>query len=220
MTYTNTAIKQTSTPFGETRNQSRALRRRMAATASLAGSLLFTATMGAHAVTMPTAGRTTQPIGHYEFCQRDPAECRPISEAAPHALDRKGWAQMIEVNNHFNTTVLPRTDMQIWGREELWSYPSEVGDCEDFVLAKRNALMHRGFHPSNLLITVVRQPNGEGHAVLTVRTDRGDFILDNLVGEIADWRDTPYTYLKRQSTRHAGRWETIRDGRTRLSQAQ
>jgi len=187
------------------------------AAAALAGAVLLGTTLAAQAITMPTGGRTTQPIGHYEFCQRTPGECRPTSEAAPHALDRASWAAMIEVNNHYNTTVLPLTDMQIWGREELWSFPDDVGDCEDFVLAKRHRLKEMGFHPSNLLITVVRQPNGEGHAVLTVRTDRGDFILDNLVGEIADWRDTPYTYLKRQSTRHAGRWENINDSRTRIS---
>ena len=192
---------------------------RKAIVAPLAGAALLGAMLPAQAVTMQTAGRTTQPIGHYEFCQRAPGECRPTGQAAPHALDRRSWAVMVEVNNHYNTTVVPLTDMQIWGREELWSFPGDVGDCEDFVLAKRDRLMTMGFHASNLLITVVRQPNGEGHAVLTVRTDRGDFILDNLVGTIADWRDTPYTYLKRQSTRHAGRWETVRDDRTRISAA-
>lgn len=192
---------------------------RKAIAAPLAGAALLGAMLPAQAVTMQTAGRTTQPIGHYEFCQRAPGECRPTDQAAPHALDRRSWAAMVEVNNHYNTTVVPLTDMQIWGREELWSFPGDVGDCEDFVLAKRDRLMTMGFHASNLLITVVRQPNGEGHAVLTVRTDRGDFILDNLVGAIADWRDTPYTYLKRQSTRHAGRWETVRDDRTRISAA-
>ena len=200
-------------------NNSARPRWRKAIGAPLAGALLFGASLPAQAVTMPTTGRTTQPIGHYEFCQRAPGECRSTGQAAPHALDRRSWAAMIEVNNHYNTTVVPLTDMQIWGREELWSFPGEVGDCEDFVLAKRHRLMTMGFHASNLLITVVRQPNGEGHAVLTVRTDRGDFILDNLVGAIADWRDTPYTYLKRQSTRHAGRWETVHDDRTRISAA-
>lgn len=193
---------------------------RLIATTALTATVLVVSVVSALAISMPTMGRTTQPIGHYEFCQRAPGECRYTGEAAPHLLDRGDWAHMVDINNRINSEVIPRTDMQIWGLQELWSYPTDVGDCEDFVLLKRHLLIEKGFHPSNLLITVVRQPNGEGHAVLTVRTDRGDFILDNLVGEIADWRDTPYSFLKRQSTDHAGRWERIDDNRTRLSRAQ
>ncbi|WP_306119979.1 MULTISPECIES: transglutaminase-like cysteine peptidase [unclassified Roseitalea] len=189
--------------------------RRVGATVGIA-ALLVIAASGARADIMPTNGRTTQPIGHYEFCQRYPAECGSTGRAQPEPLSRAAWQAMIDVNNQVNTTVRPLTDMQIWGREELWSYPTDVGDCEDYVLEKRKRLIDRGFHPSNLLITVVRQPNGDGHAVLTVRTDRGEFILDNLVGQIDDWRDTPYTYLKRQNTAHAGRWVGIDDERARV----
>lgn len=191
--------------------------RRVASAAALAGSMLFAAVSSAQAVDMPTTGRTTQPIGHYEFCQRVPGECQRTGRARPHALTADDWRHMVNINNRINVSVTPRTDMEIWGRPEVWSFPTDVGDCEDFVLLKRHLLIKQGFHPANLLITVVRQPNGEGHAVLTVRTDRGDFILDNLVGEISDWRDTPYTYLKRQSTNHAGLWDGIDDNRTRLS---
>lgn len=215
---TNTMIAEGLRPEPAMPRPSRPRRLRHVATASIAMTILVGSTVAAHSITMPTSGRTTQPIGHYEFCQRSPDQCRPTGQAAPHQLDRKSWAMIVEVNNHYNTTVVPLTDMQIWGREEKWSFPEDVGDCEDFVLAKRHRLIAKGFHPSNLLITVVRQANGEGHAVLTVRTDRGDFILDNLVGTVSDWRDTPYSYLKRQSTRHAGRWESIKDNRTRISE--
>ena len=36
-------------------------------------------------------------------------------------------------------------------------------------------------------MTIVRDQDGEGHAVLTVKTDRGDFVLDNLTDEILPW---------------------------------
>ncbi len=194
-----------------------AARRRLGAVlagAAMAGMVL--AATGAQAGTMPLTGRTTQPIGHYEFCQRLPGECVPLGRAAPHELTRDDWQSMIDINNHINAVVQPLTDLQIWGREEKWSFPTDVGDCEDYVLLKRHMLIERGFHPANLLITVVRQPNGDGHAVLTVRTDHGEFILDNLVGRIDDWRDTPYTYLKRQHDGHAGRWVGIDDRRARI----
>ncbi|MEO0542588.1 MAG: transglutaminase-like cysteine peptidase [Pseudomonadota bacterium] len=166
---------------------------------------------------MEVSGRTTQPVGHYEFCRNAPRECRSIRYAGPHDLSRDDWQTMVSINNKINSAVIPKTDMQIWGREELWSYPTSVGDCEDFVLLKRHLLIQRGFSEANLLITVVRQRNGEGHAVLTVRTDHGDFILDNLTSEIKAWEDTPYTFLKRQSSKHAGRWVTISDHRLNIA---
>lgn len=52
---------------------------------------------------------------------------------------------------------------------------------------------------------MVLQPNGEGHAV-TVRTDHGDFILDNMRNKVMLWSETEYTYLKRQSSDDPGRW--------------
>jgi predicted transglutaminase-like cysteine proteinase len=163
---------------------------------------------------MPTAGRATQPIGHYEFCRSNPGECSVRSaRSAPLRLNPALWEELIDVNNLVNLAVTPRTDMEIWGREEVWSFPDRVGDCEDYVLEKRRKLIGLGFPVGDLLITVVRQTNGAGHAVLTVRTDRGDFILDNLEARVLPWTDTPYTYLKRQSTRSSGDWVSIEDGR-------
>lgn len=164
---------------------------------------------------MPGGDRTTQPVGHYEFCQRLPGECaQKSSRARPVELTRKLWAQMIEINNTVNTTIVPKTDMEIWGVEEFWSYPDAgVGDCEDFALEKRRRLMAIGVSPASLLITVVRQPNGDGHAVLTVRTSLGDFVLDNLEPKILAWTDTEYQFLKRQSERHSGMWVSIEDSR-------
>ena len=65
---------------------------------------------------------------------------------------------------------------------------------------------------ADLLITVVRKPDGEGHAVLTVRTQSGDFVLDNLNDEVKLWTETRYAFLKRQSSTDTGRWVTIENG--------
>ena len=107
------------------------------------------------------------------------------------------------------------SDLDIYGKNEVWAYPDGgVGDCEDYVLEKRRALSRMGISLADLLITVLRKPDGEGHAVLTVNTDRGDYILDNLNGRVLAWTDTPYTYLKRQSTKNSGVWVKINDGRS------
>lgn len=162
---------------------------------------------------MVTGSVTSQPIGHYEFCQRYVSECAVRSKvgAAP-ALTQHGWQVLSAVNNRVNTTVVAMTDQDIYGKEEHWAYPVDAGDCEDFVLEKRRQLMAKGFSAADLLITVVRKPDGEGHAVLTVRTSEGDFILDNLSAEVKLWTDTPYTYLKRQASFNSGRWVTIENG--------
>lgn len=96
------------------------------------------------------------------------------SSGAPGVLTRDGWKKMLEINYDTNQAVTPMTDKDIYGVEEYWAYLDKVGDCEDYVLLKRRKLIDAGFSPSDLLITVVLQPNGDGHAVLTVRTDRGD----------------------------------------------
>lgn len=164
---------------------------------------------------MKTNGRTTQPIGHYELCKRSPIECNEkTASKAPVELTRTLWKAMIAINNEVNTAVAPRTDMEAWGQEEYWSYPDNgVGDCEDYAMEKRRKLMQLGVPAGSLLMTVVRQPNGEGHAVLTVRTSLGEYILDNLDTRVLAWNETEYTYLKRQSEQNSGVWIGINDGR-------
>jgi len=159
---------------------------------------------------MKTLGRTSQPIGHHMYCKQYSSDCGIRSKnTAPTKLTRKRWDDLVEINTLSNTTVTPVTDMEAYNTEELWTYPTNYGDCEDYVLMKRHMLMQRGWPASSLLITVVIQPNGEGHAVLTVRTDKADYILDNLSNKIMPWNKTPYTFVKRQSAKHSGRWSKI-----------
>lgn len=170
--------------------------------------------LAANASHMKMAGLTSQPIGHHNYCKQYSYDCKikTSNKTAPE-LTRQRWKDLVEVNTYSNSTITPVTDMEGFGVEELWSYPTSFGDCEDYVLMKRHMLMQRGWPASALLITVVTQPNGEGHAVLTVRTDRADYILDNLNTEIKQWNETEYTYLKRQSAKYSGYWIKIVDRR-------
>jgi predicted transglutaminase-like cysteine proteinase len=166
---------------------------------------------------MLTGGLTSQPIGHYEFCKANPAECSVrLRDRGPLRLTDSVWKEVVEINTQVNAAVRPMNDFDIYGNDEVWAYPRGAGDCEDYVLEKRRDLMLKGIALSDLLITVVRKPDGEGHAVLTVRTDKGDFILDNLSDTVKPWEATGYRYLKRQSTTHTGRWVTIREGNAAL----
>ena len=185
---------------------------------AMAMQLFAWGTANAGPAFMHTGGRTTQPVGHYEFCQRIPIECNERTPKGPPVdLTRKLWATIININNSVNTRIKPRTDLENYGVEEYWNYPDGGrGDCEDFVLLKRRELMQHGWPAGALLITVVRQTNGDGHAILTVRTDRGDLVLDNLEGKIKLWTETDYQFIKRQSNTDSGRWVSIDDGRPML----
>jgi predicted transglutaminase-like cysteine proteinase len=161
---------------------------------------------------MLTGGLTSQPIGHYEFCKANPAECSSrLRDAGPERMTGRLWKQIAAVNAGVNATVRPVNDIDLFGKDEVWAYPDGAGDCEDYVLEKRRELLREGLSLSNLLITVVRKPDGEGHAVLTVRTDKGDYILDNLTDAVRLWDQTGYRFLKRQASNHTGRWVTIRE---------
>lgn len=166
---------------------------------------------------MSTIGQTTQPVGHYEFCQSHAAECSVRSSSKRRIrLTTARWNALVSVNNDVNRKIKPATDEEIFGRPEVWAYPSSVGDCEDLVLLKRRTLVAMGWPVGTLLVTVVRRPNGEGHAVLTVLTDRGDLVLDNLDPDIKVWSETPYQYVKRQSELNTGAWLAINDARTAI----
>ncbi|MGB3500516.1 MAG: transglutaminase-like cysteine peptidase [Mesorhizobium sp.] len=178
---------------------------------ALAGAIAPLMLAGAAYAGMATGGLTSQPIGHYDFCKRYPAECAIRSaDRGPETMTGTKWKAITRVNASVNNAVKPMSDLEIYGKDEYWAYPDQVGDCEDYVLLKRKLLARQGISISNLLITVVRKADGEGHAVLTVRTDKGDFILDNLADKVKQWNETPYRFLKRQSSEHTGRWVTIR----------
>ena len=163
---------------------------------------------------MEKAGSTTRPIGHHDFCKRHWAECRvKTRKGARVQLTSARWNELVEINNGVNRAITPVTDTELFGREEVWVYPTTMGDCEDFVLLKRRELINRGWPVGSLLVTVVRQTNGDGHAVLTVLTDRGDLILDNLEPQVVVWSQTDYRYIKRQSETDTGRWVAIDDAR-------
>lgn len=160
----------------------------------------------------PAGTATSIPIGHAEFCQTRPAECVENNKKVQAiTLNQANWGQLLEINKKYNAEVRPITDQDLYEVAEFWTYPNGAGDCEDYVLVKRRALIDAGWPASTLLITVVQQADGAGHAVLMVRTDRGDLVLDNQNGLVLRWSETPYTYIKRQSQAHAGIWVELFD---------
>jgi predicted transglutaminase-like cysteine proteinase len=155
------------------------------------------------------------PIGWAEFCSENKRECdtRPM-EARDVVLTPVAWQDLTRINRWVNSKIKPLTDMEHWGVVERWSYPTDgYGDCEDYVLLKRRMLVQAGWPRQALLITVVRDSRGDGHAVLTVKTDKGEFILDNQHEEILLWSETTYRFVKRQSQTDPNIWVALGDTR-------
>lgn len=161
-------------------------------------------------------GKSKPPIGFVKFCAQSPSECKGKGTLLTPRLrmSPERWADLFEVNLQVNKDIKPASDQELYGEVEFWAYPVTSGDCEDYVLLKQRELEQRGFPSSSLLITVVLDENNEGHAVLTVSSDAGDFILDNRRDDILLWSETKYRFLKRQTQRDPKQWVSLDDAKT------
>lgn len=155
--------------------------------------------------------QTSPPIGWVQFCVEYDPQCK-TKPAMPRdvVLSAQAWKDLVRVNLWVNANIRPITDLAHWGVVERWNYPDDGhGDCEDYALEKCRMLIDAGWPREALLMTVVRDQNGDGHAVLTVKTDKGEFILDNERNEILLWSETGYRFVKRQSQSDPNVWVSL-----------
>lgn len=158
--------------------------------------------------------RTSVPYGWVDFCDRYRGECdvQPLT-AVDIDLSPAAFRDIERVNRDANAAVTPETDMDHWGVVDRWDYPTDgKGDCEDYALLKRKLLIQAGYPRQALLVTVVKDHEGEGHAILTVKTSRGEFTLDNLSDRVLPWTETGYKFIKRQSQEDPNVWQSIGPG--------
>lgn len=135
------------------------------------------------------------------FCQDYAAECAvDRTEPARIILTPATWNTIVAVNRRINRSVEPMTDMDHLHVADRWDLAEDgIGDCEDFQLLKRHLLAEAGLPRRAMRMTVVIDEKGEGHAVLTLITDRGDLVLDNKTNAILPWHRTGYVFIKRES---------------------
>lgn len=165
---------------------------------------------------------TKAPSGWLQFCAENPEECRPLAVTPRDVtLTPDLLQQLFSINSYANDRVKWTSDADLYGKAERWAYPFDRGDCEDIVLLKRRLLADAGWPMSALLITTVEDRSGDKgrHAVLTVRTDRGELILDNQTPEILFWYETNYRYLARQTPTDPNVWISFRTEQPRLEAA-
>jgi predicted transglutaminase-like cysteine proteinase len=153
---------------------------------------------------------TSIPYGWMEFCQRYPGECEASGKVADVNLTETSMREIRQIDSFVNHAVEAISDMEHWGVVDRWDLPMDgKGDCEDYALMKRRLLIERGYPRSALLVTVVRDAQNEGHAILTVKTNGGEFVLDNLNDEVKPVSRVDYRFVKRQSQQDPNVWVAL-----------
>lgn len=151
-------------------------------------------------------------VSNRKQAQVPTVEAREAGQSAP-VLSPSMWHTLEDVNQYVNGRVRQRSDTANYGVADYWELPLEsgngAGDCEDYALEKRKLLAEKGIPENALSIALVQTGWGEAHAVLLVRTDKGDYVLDNLSSWIQPWKDVSYTWLERQSNWDPDVWVRV-----------
>lgn len=120
------------------------------------------------------------------------------------------YNQLSKVNKDVNNRLMFQTDEKQYGVADKWVLPERYGDCDDYVLEKRDILIKAGWNPLDLKIAICYTETNEGHAVLMVDTDRGTLVLDNRYGTLkthTELKRIGYKFVKRQQGK---RWVAIK----------
>lgn len=126
------------------------------------------------------------------------------------ALDRQGWRTVNGINRRLNRAIRHVEDRDLHGQDDLWILPADgLGDCEDYVLAKRAALIEAGVPTGALSIAIVETPRGETHAVLLLASVRGEYVLDSLSPWVTRWDRVDYRWRERQARGGAFDWVSV-----------
>lgn len=160
------------------------------------------------------------PSGFVGFCLRFGDQCG-TAKGGPTiiVLTAQNFALISDVNRSVNQAIKPRDDSVHYGPTEYWTIPTDgYGDCEDYALTKRKALIQAGLPIGALRLALVITAEKERHAILTLATDRGDFILDNLNDAVRPWTQASYTWLERQNPDKPWRWDMLTADNAKLAQ--
>jgi len=162
------------------------------------------------AASMQEGGYTLAPFSFVKFCLDYPSDCPKSAGPGRVRLTSARMAELSSVNSAVNGSIRPKLDTSTL---RYWKLNVNAGDCNSFAVQKRHELIRRGWPAAALALTVAKTPRGEGHLVVTVRTDQGDLVLDNLRATIVPWQKAGYEWIMRQSERNPQFWVELDGGR-------
>ena len=157
----------------------------------------------------------TTPLAIASNSRATQVSARPFDAITPLVFDDLLFEKVDRINRLINAAISPRTDADNYGRDEEWTLPltfalSRYGDCEDYALEKRLALIKAGVPASSLYLAVAYSKLTGRHALLVLSTDKGDYVLDNMTADIKPWQATNYTWISRQSSEDPLEWVSLR----------
>jgi predicted transglutaminase-like cysteine proteinase len=170
--------------------------------AGYARSLINTPTVSYIVERQPTLA----PFAQVRFCMQNPSECHTSEGASMVVLTDFNRQELVSTNNDVNHSIIGVNDQD---GDDVWSVNVKSGDCEDYALTKRDHLIAKGWSPRALRIAVATTRSGEGHAVLVVKTDHGDLVLDNRTSRIKPWNETDLSWVKIQSGENPYLWYAL-----------
>jgi len=114
---------------------------------------------------------------------------------------------IFKVNSQVNNEIFFALDIDQYNREEFWALPvSGFGDCEDIALEKRSRLVELGYPIPAMRIAIVSHKRLlHSHALLSIETNKGTFLLNTFTDKVLPWTHTPYNFESRE--RADGLWE-------------
>ena len=145
------------------------------------------------------------PSGAAGLCTRYSWACAKSTRGTK--ISASQIASVKKINRRINQSVRSVPDQRQYRSKDVWALPTRAGgDCEDFALAKKLKLMQMGYAPSELLIATVMHKRLGPHAVLVMRTEQGDYVLDNLTNKVLPWQDTDYFFVQMQNPSNPRQW--------------
>jgi predicted transglutaminase-like cysteine proteinase len=144
------------------------------------------------------------PSAFQNFCRNHPDQCLTHGRAGVAKIDAKALTELAWVDTHVNRAIRP-----LPAAADAYQLGVKAGSCNEYAVEKRRWLLAHGWSAAALSLAVVRLPDGRGHLVLTVRTDLGDLVLDNLTNRVVSVDQTDYTWIERQSTIHPMLWVRV-----------
>jgi predicted transglutaminase-like cysteine proteinase len=158
------------------------------------------------------------PFQHVRFCLRYPSDCKSNpTEDERIDLNAETLELLKRVNHSVNASIAPTLKSYGSNLGDGWTIGPDSGDCNDYAVTKRHALLKSGLPSKALRLSVVKTSSGIGHLVLVVATTNGDIVMDNLTEVLRPWQTAGYQWIKIQSTSDPRFWNEIKSSGTGLA---
>ena len=143
--------------------------------------------------------------------QRQSLSRATVAELSRMSSSRTNLALVTAVNAWANARIRYVEDSVLYGKADYWAGANttlrrRAGDCEDIAIAKLQLLATLGVPRSDMYLTVARDlVRNADHAMLVVKLDGRNWLLDNATSEVLD-ASKSYDYRPIMSFSMTGKW--------------